>query len=257
MKRVGLVVKDAKEPRVLARKVASYLRQRKIEVADYKRGERADLIIALGGDGIILKAASITSGKSIPLLGINFGTAGFLTEVKPKNWKFSLDKVLSGKYQIDRRAKLDIIVNGKKIGEALNEAVVTAAAPVKMLSLNLSVNRARVETLKADGIIVSTPTGSTAYSLSCGGPVVDPNLSCIILTAISPFEHGSHPIVVPESSEITVKLAEPKKDGIVVIDGEHKKKIGYGREVSFRISKNRTHFVRLKDDFYGRLRKRL
>lgn len=255
--RVGLVVKDAKEPKALAGRIAGYLKRKKIKARRYRRGENADLIIALGGDGIILKAASIASGKDIPLLGINFGTAGFLTEIEPEAWKSSLDKVLSGKYRIDRRIKLDVIVNGKKIGEALNEAVVTTAMPVKMLSLNLYVNRKRVETLKADGVIISTPTGSTAYSLSCGGPVVEPSLSCIIITAICPFEYSLRPIIVPGDSEITVKLAEPKEKGMVVIDGEHKKKLSYENKVSFKISKNCAYFFRLRANFYEKLRKRL
>lgn len=254
MKKIGLVVKDSREPLKLAEKIESYIASKNIKVCYNAAG---DAVIAMGGDGTILRAVSLIRNKQIPILGINFGTAGFLTEVNPGKWKTAVDRLVSGNYAVEERIKLRVEINRKKIGDALNEAVVITSAPVKMLHLQVSVDRKSAGIIKADGLIVATPTGSTAYSFSCGGPVVDERVNCLIVTPICPFGRGAHSLIIPQDSNVEVKLVKPGKEAVVVIDGEHRKKLGYDDVVSFAASKNKAYFVKLRKDFYRSVRERL
>jgi len=254
MKKISLVVKDSKEPLKLAEKIEKYLTSKGIEVCYNATG---DAVIAMGGDGTILRAVSLVRNKQIPILGINFGATGFLTEVNPGEWRAAIDRLLSGNYAIEERVKLRAEINRKKIGDALNEAVVITSAPVKMLHLQVSVDRKSAGIIKADGLIIATPTGSTAYSFSCGGPMVDERVNCLIITPICPLEGGAHSLIVPQNSEVEVKLVKPGKEAVVVIDGEYRKKLSCDDEVSFATSKNKAYFVRLRKDFYRRVRGRL
>jgi len=272
IKKVALVVKDLKESIKLAREIELYLTKKDIETCfdDWnakKVGFEAracpiqdfdtDLILILGGDGAILKTVELVSGKKIPILGINFGKLGFLTEVKKNEWKNALDRILDGNYRVEKRNKIGVLIDGEKIGNALNEAVIMTSEPVKMLNLRVYVNDQTAELVRADGIIISTPTGSTAYSMSAGGPIMDPDVSAFIITSICPFKMGVRSFVVPEKSKIRVKVAEPKKDAVLVIDGEQKKDISPESEVLIRLSKERAYFIKLDGDFYKRIRERL
>ncbi len=255
MKKISLVVKDSKEPLKLAEKIEGYLTSRNVKVRyDDAAG---DAVIAMGGDGTILRAVSLVRNKQIPILGINFGTTGFLTEVNPEEWRAAVDRLLSGDYAVMERAKLRVEINRKKIGDALNEAVVITSAPVKMLHLQVSVNGKSAGIIKADGLIIATPTGSTAYSFSCGGPIVDERVNCLIITPICPVKRGAHSLIVPQDSEVEVKLMKPGREAVVVIDGERRKKLSYDDNVSFAISENKAYFIRLQKDFYRKVRERL
>jgi NAD+ kinase len=272
IKRVALVVKDLKESIKVARDIEKYLTSKGIETRfdDWnakKVGfpERAcaiqdfdvDFILTLGGDGAILKTIELIGSKKIPILGINFGKMGFLTEIKKNEWKKSLDRILKGEYMIEKRNKIGVLVDGKKVGNALNEAVVMTSEPVKMLNLKVFVDDNAAEIVRADGIIISTPTGSTAYSMSAGGPIMDPEVSAFIITSICPFKMGIRSFVVPQKSKIRVLAAEPKKESILVIDGEQRQSLGPLSEVLIRLSKERAYFIKLDGDFYKRIRERL
>ena len=272
IKKVALVVKDLKESLKIARDIEKYLTSRGVETCfdDWnakKVGfeDRAcaiqdfdtNLILTLGGDGAILKTVELVAGKKIPILGINFGKMGFLTEIRKNEWKEALDRILDGNYTVEKRNKIGVLVDGKKVGNALNEAVVMTSEPVKMLNLKVFVDGHTAELVRADGIIISTPTGSTAYSMSAGGPIMDPEVGAFIITSICPFKLGVRSFVVPQKSKIRVAAAKPKKESLLVIDGEQRETVGPASEVLVRQSKEKAYFIKLDGDFYKRIRERL
>ncbi len=236
-----------------AKRIVEYLKDRNIDVKNDLSG---DIIIVLGGDGTILKTCSNLKEPK-PILGINFGTMGFLAEVPPNKWKYALEKVLNGEYIIDERRKIDIFINGEKIGEALNEVVVIAEEPVKMLNLDLFINGELVDSLRADGVIIATPTGSTAYSMSAGGAILDPETRAFIITFICPFKLGSRSIVVPDKKTIKVVFKRSKCKALVVVDGKNISRLNFKDEVLAKLSKNVVKFIRFKKEFYKKVRERL
>lgn len=266
MKKIGLVVKDQADSLSLAKKIIAYLHGKGIEVSvDQESSEKAglsegciidrmdvDLFVVLGGDGTILKTVSMAKDKETPILGINFGTTGFLTQVSPGEWKKALNKVISGKYAVEGRAKLEVRL-GNRRGSALNEGVIVTAVPVEVLVMELYVDGSLARKIKADGVIISTPTGSTAYSKSCGGPIVDPRVKGFIVTPICPFEGGSRSLVVPQSSKIEVRLLG-KTSALVVIDGEQKIEFPPGARAEFRISGEEVRLIKLEEDYYSKIR---
>lgn len=215
-----------------------------------------DIIIAVGGDGTILRTQSFISSKQIPLFGINMGTVGFLTEIDPENAIKSLEQVLAGDYIVEKRTQLQIQHN-QKLHSALNEVVILTRKPAKMLHIEIRVDEEVVEELRADGLIVATPSGSTAYSMSAGGPIVDPRVGGFVIVPICPFKLGSRPTVVPDSSKIKVKLLREGKKAMAVIDGQTEEEINFMDEIIFRKSDDYACFVRLTKDFYRRVREKL
>ncbi len=270
MKKVHIVVKkNGRKALDVAKAVMEYLESkgvattcdvataRDMEIQGVDTGEAGgDAVFVLGGDGTLLWAESKISGKGIPILGINFGTMGFLTEISPDRWREAVDRVLEGRYLIEERRKIDVFLNGSRIGRALNEVVVKSAVPVEMLNLEVRVDDQEVETMMADGVIVATPTGSTAYSMSVGGPIVDHRVEAFIITSISPFKLGARPIVVPDSSSVRVKL-RGGKNGVVVIDGESRQEVSADDEILLSKSRDRAHLVKLEKDFYDKIKQRL
>lgn len=262
MEKIGLVVKDDPRARALAGKVRRYLISQGIEVPIdmEERGEchidkmDVDLFVVLGGDGTILKTVAKALDKDTPILGINFGTTGFLTQVEPEKWEKSLEKVVSGDFELEERSKLEVKV-GERRGSALNEVALVSATPVEILHMGLKVDGKKVQDIKADGLIVSTPTGSTAYSRSCGGPVVDPRVECFVVTSICPFLDGIKSLVVPQTSLIEVTL-KGKSNGLVVVDGEMKIPLNMGESVFYHLSEEKVTFVKIRDGFYSKLRER-
>lgn len=217
---------------------------------------KADIIIAVGGDGTILRTQRFISSKKIPLLGINMGTVGFLTEIDPENTFKSLEQVLDKDYIKETRTQLQIEHNQKQ-HTALNEVVIMTRKPAKMLHIEISVDEEVVEELRADGLIIATPSGSTAYSMSAGGPIVDPRVGGFVIVPICPFKLGSRPTVVPDNSKIKVKLLREGKKAMAVIDGQSEEEINYMDEIIFTKSDDHAIFVRLTKDFYRRVREKL
>lgn len=216
----------------------------------------ADMIIAVGGDGTILRTQSFISSKQIPLFGINMGTVGFLTEIDPELVFKSLEQILAGKYEVEKRTQLQIKHN-KKLHTALNEVVIMTRKPAKMLHIEISVDDEVAEELRADGLIVATPSGSTAYAMSAGGPIVDPRVAAFVIVPICPFKLGSRPIVVPGDSVIKVKLLREGKKAMAVIDGQSEEEINFMDEIVFRKSDYNACFIRLSKDFYRKVREKL
>ncbi|WNY28378.1 NAD kinase [Methanimicrococcus stummii] len=213
---------DAFKDRVevyLSSSPAKYLNMEERGIAVGKMKEAGiDFVISLGGDGTILRNMS-KMPDPIPILGINMGTLGFLADVDPEDAIAAIDKALSG-FMYDERPRLELSINGKFIGNAINEVVATSAYPAKMITYEILVNRRLLGEIRADGIVFATPTGSTAYALSAGGPIVTPEVDAILIVPIAPFKLSSRPWIVPFDSEITVRVKMPKKEIVIVTDGK-------------------------------------
>jgi len=282
-KTFGFVIKHSvPKAAKFALEVADWLEKRKCKVivADESKGFLAkrpnaktlpkeqlptscDMVIVFGGDGTFLSIARQMIWKSVPILGINLGRLGFLTEVKVEETFETLEAVLKGKYQVQERAMLEACVKrgGKELFclPVLNDVVITKSAIARVIDFQLSVNGVNVAKLKADGLIASTPTGSTAYSLAAGGPILHPKVTATIITMICPHSLNVRPLVIPDDALIEVELVEKDGDIMLTLDGQ----FGYGLERGDKISitKYKRHSVMVvqspKRDYFELLRTKL
>jgi len=199
-----------------------------------------DLVIALGGDGTLLAVARATGTRRVPILGVNLGTLGFLTEVNVEEMLPALETLLAGKAEISARMRLEVEAtrDGRELGRflALNDAVITKTALSRMIDLDTFASGQRVTTYHADGLILSTPTGSTAYSLSAGGPLLLPGLAAIVMTPICPHSLTQRPIVLPVSAEIEVVVHTRGGEATITIDGQEGRELLDGDRVRVRRS---------------------
>lgn len=224
--------------------------------------KNAELAIVLGGDGTLLNTSKYAYQYGVPLLGYNIGNLGFLVELE-KGEKSEFSRLFSGEFEIENRMMLEakVLREGNEVfkGIALNDVVVSRGATPKMVHLNLKVDKNEVSDYYSDGIIVATPTGSTAYSLSAGGPVVSPDLDVIIITPICPHTVTSRPVVVSDKSgvELTVDIYH-NEDVVVMCDGEHGIKLQSGDKVVVSKADNCTKLVRFgKKTFFDVLQQKL
>lgn len=220
--------------------------------------EDADLFIVLGGDGSIMRASHYAAGKGIPILSINLGRMGYMAELE-KDELHLIDSYFSGDYFIEERMMLSVITPDGEEHIALNDAVLSNGRVSKMVSFSLYSNGQHLSHYNADGIIISTPTGSTAYSMSAGGPVVDPSVECLIATPVCPHSLNSRPVIFSGRTELTIKN-ETDRDipMFITVDGEDNLEIGYGESVSIKRSDISTKLVRIKDEcFYRTLSKKM
>ncbi|WP_178648390.1 bifunctional NADP phosphatase/NAD kinase [uncultured Methanobrevibacter sp.] len=216
----------------------------------------SDMIIILGGDGTLLRTQSKMT-KEIPIFGINMGTVGFLTEIEVKDTFKTLKKILKGDYFIEKRSKLNVSHENHHFN-ALNEVVIVTDTPSKMLHFEIEVDGEVVEEFRADGLIVSTPSGSTAYSMSAGGPIVDPNIGAFIIIPICPYKLGVRPFVVSDKSEIVVRLLKKGKHAMFVMDGQIAEKAEYEEEIKMKKAEKNVLFIRTsKKYFYKKVKEKL
>lgn len=213
-----------------------------------------DVMVTVGGDGTILWTLQ---HHDAPVFGVNLGELGFLTEVDPEHLAEGLDRLLGGDYTVEDRARVATTVNGQRLPDAVNEAVVRTARASKMLHLVIRLDGHEMERIRCDGLILSTPTGSTSYAMSAGGPIVDPRLAALLLVPLAAFKIGTRPVVLPPEARLTVTLTSPVKDAVLAIDGQHEAPVGEGDELAFHLSERRARFVRFGEHFYRRLRERL
>ena len=224
-------------------------------------GSTADLIVVLGGDGTLIHAAGLCSGREVPILGVNMGTLGFLTEFpRDRLWE-ALDEALSGKLHASRRLMLsaELWRDGKVLlsGAVLNDVVVSRDALSRLARLDVSVDGSEAATYEADGLIIATPTGSTAYSLSAGGPIVYPTLDAVLLTPICPHALTQRPVVLPADLPIRVKLVS-RGEMFVTLDGAHGRHLQLGDEVQISTAPHRTVLLKNPDlDPFAILRQKL
>ncbi len=201
---------------------ASYCDIETVEAGKFQ--SQADLIVVLGGDGTMISTARLTGDREVPVLGINYGSLGYLTEFRIEEMFPALEKILEGNYQIDSRVMLDVehLRDGEKLasGRVLNDVVINKAAIARIIEIEVELNNLFVNSFRADGLIVSTPTGSTAYNLSAGGPILFPSMNAIVMTPICPFTLTNRPIVVPDKDEITIKLKNEIEGVVLTLDGQ-------------------------------------
>lgn len=199
-----------------------------------------DLIVSLGGDGTLLAVARAAGSRRVPILGVNLGTLGFLTEVNVEEVFPALEAAIAGRAQLVSRMRLEVVVSrdGEERGRflALNDAVITKTALSRMIDLETFAAGQAVTTYHADGLIVCTPTGSTAYSLSAGGPLLLPGLEAIVLTPICPHSLNQRPLVLPVDVEVEVVVRTRGGEATVTIDGQQGLELGEGDRVVMRRS---------------------
>ncbi len=226
LKHVGIVTKKNYDPASeLAKVIANRLKQQQIAVSINTLSDDLDVLVILGGDGTLLHVADQAARHSIPVLGINMGHLGFLTERTEGEALAAVDELISESVTIENRMmlKASLTKNGKtgRSRYALNEAVISKGALDRVLQLSTRADKEYITTYKADGLIFSTPTGSTAYNLSAGGPLVYPGVASILVTPICPFMLGSRPVLLPAHSRLRTSL-EPGEDhrAQIIVDGQ-------------------------------------
>jgi NAD+ kinase len=240
MKRIGIICKTGRpEPAEILKGLLPWLREKGVEVfvdnetalsltmkgyALAEIPELAEAVVVFGGDGTMLSVARIVCEKEIPILGVNLGSLGFITEVQRTGVFDAMEAVISGKSAVEERLMLTARVHrhGERIAEytALNDVVINKGALARIIEMETFVNRMYVTSFRADGLIVSTPTGSTAYNLSAGGPILDPTMECIILTPICPHTLTNRPIVLPAGVLVEITMKTPAEDVFLTVDGQ-------------------------------------
>ena len=207
-----------------------------------------DMATILGGDGTLLRAQSRLKPE-IPIFGINMGTVGFLTEIEVKDTFTTLKEILKGNYYKEKRTRL-VVSHDNHDFTAMNEVVVMTNKPAKMLHFEIRVDGGVIEEVRADGLIISTPSGSTAYSMSAGGPIVDPKVAGFVIIPICPYKLGVRPFVVSDNSEITVKLLKKGKSAVFVMDGQITEEADYEEEIKFKKSPKSAYFIRTSSKYF-------
>ena len=236
-------------------------RQGNGEFGRFEPKSEYDLVMVLGGDGTLLSVARDDNVKS-PLLGVNLGNLGFLTDVRRNELYPALMEVLAGKFEVEKRALLDVQLvrsDGEiEIFRVLNDAVINKSALARIIELTLDVDGKRVTTYRSDGLIISTPTGSTAYNLSADGPILTPSLPVVVLTPICPHTISMRPIVISDSSTIVVALQTGEEEVYLTLDGQEGTKIAAGDRVTIRRSGAEVELIKVTGrTFFDNLRDKL
>ena len=269
---VGIVVKpDHAEARATAVELSAWLTGRGImEVRDpvsagdvrpvNRQTLDVDLVVVLGGDGTMISTARLVGDKDVLVLGINYGSLGYLTDFRIEEMFPAIDAILAGQYEIDRRVMLDAEHwredQKLAVGRVLNDVVINKAALARIIEIDVRLNDLFVNSFRADGLIVSTPTGSTAYNLSAGGPIVYPSMNAVVLTPICPFTLTNRPIVVPDHAAISLTLDNENEGVVLSLDGQTGYPMRAGDRVLIRKSAttfnlvqpaNRNYFDVLRD----------
>lgn len=267
VKRIGIVVKPH-QPDALKTicELVSWLSERGIElVADLQidrqritaqtgcvvetvpaeeLAHNVDLIMVLGGDGTMIATARVIGDAEVPVLGVNYGGLGYLAEFRIEEMYMALELILEGNYRLEKRVMLavELFRNDQQVtrNRVLNDVVINKSALARIIEIEAYLNDLFVNSFRADGLIVSTPTGSTAYNLSAGGPVIYPSMNAVVLTPICPFTLSNRPIVVPDDAIISLRLKTEQEDVALTLDGQ----VGFPLKVEDRvvIRKSRTTF---------------
>jgi NAD+ kinase len=272
-KNVGLVARyDKKQALKLAKEIAEYLSKKGFQVffedslagkLNFSVGKmvplesmKTDFIITIGGDGTILRTCLGLPEPEPPILAVNMGVRGFLTEVEPKGACGAVERILRGEFKIEKCAKLAVSTDEQVLPDALNDVVISAGEPSKILYTQIYKDDEPILKCQSDGLIASTQTGSTGYSLSAGGPVLDPEVDAFVLTPICSLT-VFRSLIFSADSTVTIEAIRPK-EMFVLIDGNYRQLVkSRNHKLTITRSKNVTSFIRFKDDFYNRLRSRL
>src|SRR5262245_38267632 len=214
------------------------------EVEPESLAASVDLILVLGGDGTMIATARMIADREVPVLGVNYGGLGYLAEFRIEELYSALESILAGNYRLDKRVMLEVELRRAdtppSTSRVLNDVVINKSALARIIEIEAYLNRQYVNAFRADGLIVSTPTGSTAYNLSAGGPVIFPSMNAVVITPICPFTLSNRPIVVPDDATIELILKTDQEDVSLTLDGQVGFPLNVGDKVV--IHKSRTTF---------------
>lgn len=221
--------------------------------------DEVDLFMTVGGDGTILHTQQHTDK---PVFGINAGAIGFLAEVEPPLAEEAIDRIIAGKYRVEERHKLSTRLDAEHLPDATNEVTIQTSRIAKLIRFHVHVDGELLDTFRGDGLIVSTPTGSTGYAMSVGGPLVHPRVNGMVVAPIAPFKLSARPWVVPAEATVEVTLLErDSAQGVqqarAVVDGQTGANVDTGSVLSIRTSQRKARFIRLSSGFYERVRTKL
>jgi NAD+ kinase len=276
IKTVGLVVKrDSPKALAVARELSAWILYQRLtalaeeEVAQELKArphsleelaQRADLIVVLGGDGTLLAIARLIGQRETPILGINLGGLGFLTQATIEEAQSSLERVLEGDYEVDRRITLEALIEhrGRPVAKskrahvlrALNDVVIDKRETGTMLEIDVIADRKPFCFYRADGLIVSTPTGSTGYALSAGGPIVYPTLGVIVLAPICPHTLSNRPVVLPSSFELEILIKSRKLAAALSLDGQETIALDSADTIRIRKGRNVVPLIRSTHSYF-------
>lgn len=222
-------------------------------VAKGELGKHSDLLITFGGDGTLLSVAR-HAPKDVPILGVNMGTLGFLTEVRVEEFPEVMERVLAGDYESEQRVALDVSVRGPgrdhRSYRVLNDATINKSAMARIIEMRVTVGGEFVSSFRADGLIIATPTGSTAYNLSAGGPIIYPTMGAVVLTPICPHMLTNRPVVLPDNLEIEIGIATPNQEIFLTLDGQEGLPIAQHDKVCINKSPNPVTLIRTSRKSY-------
>ncbi|MCY3972551.1 MAG: NAD(+)/NADH kinase [Acidobacteria bacterium] len=251
--------KDSERAAATSAEVKRWLEERGVVVV-VPESAPADLVVVLGGDGTLLSVARNRPG--VPIVGVNLGTLGYLAEIGRERLYANLGTILEGGFEVEERLLLDVELEhetgGRTRYRALNDAVVHKSALARMIHLEVEIDGEPVAVYRTDGLIVSTPTGSTAYSLSAGGPILYPTLPVVLLTPISPHTLSMRPVVVPETSTIAMTLGSRDEEVYLTLDGQEGTRLMGGDRVVVTVSESKALLARVDGQtHYDALRSKL
>ncbi len=275
---LGIWLHHSKDPElIVTRRVTEYLSSRRVEC--YARtdqhcagldGVRAleseafftglDALIVLGGDGSMLAAAREGARYGVPMLGINLGHRGFMTECEPDELEPALDALVEGRFQVENRMMLRATLTDSQgcalwQVDALNDVVLCNRAPVQLIHAAASIEACLLERYACDAMIVSSPTGSTAYSMAAGGPIINPQMPCMVLTPVCASSLTARPMVLAEDDRLTLTLTDPSQEGLAAADGQNRFPVAFGQRLLIEKSPYTTGLIRIfPHNFYQVLR---
>jgi len=269
MVNIGLVVKNDAAAARKADEFERWLKKRHVGVLRKNHGagfagdsqqdadsvmEELFCVFVLGGDGTFLSAVRWIGEREIPIIGVKFGAVGFLAEMTEENLLTAAAAILDGRFQLQKRMRFTVTVmrDGRAhfVERALNDVVINKGALARLAHIETHIDGHYLTTYRADGLIVATPTGSTAYSLAAGGPIIHPAVAGIVLTPICPFTLTNRPLIVPDSVTISIRLAEKADDIMLTVDGQAGFDIRYGDEVRIEKGKNPVQMIALPGQQY-------
>jgi NAD+ kinase len=251
---------------IIDEETSTYMAGQEVVPRAEMASKRLDLVVVLGGDGTLLSAARVTAAVDVPLLGVNLGSLGFLTEVPLQSLYSMLEAIAQGRAAVEHRSLMQVqLLRGDPLrGETVrgsylvfNDAVVNKTALARLNTYDLYIDKAFVSSYRADGMIVSTPTGSTAYSLSAGGPVLMPSVNAFVITPVAPHSLTHRPLVVPDSVEIEILMRSEEEVAYLSLDGQPGLDLCDGDRVRCRRSEHQVNLFRTGSDFFHVLRTKL
>ncbi|NIA08216.1 MAG: hypothetical protein GWP10_00185 [Nitrospiraceae bacterium] len=263
LKHISLIVRHkTKIPPKIGDSLAKQFRRARISVTQGHVDPQSEAIVVLGGDGTLLHVAGDAYRLGVPLLGINLGDLGFLTEIHLEEMEQALDSLISESFELEMRTMLSVSVKrpDSKCAKyyALNEAVITKGPLGKIITLPTWANGSFLTMYRGDGLIISTATGSTAYNLSAGGPIVHPHLEALVLTPICPFALNARPLILPGQMKVTIQLVNTIEESNLIVDGQASLKLEEGSRIEIKKAKGYLKLIKSPiRDYFTILREKL